>query len=65
MANGHHRQRFTATMTAIVRKQSETVSDDQVAPACPVCHRTVWCTTRAGESNGRLQRATDMAGTGH
>jgi hypothetical protein len=33
-----------------------------VAPDYLVCHRTVECATGAGESNGRLQRATDVEG---
>jgi hypothetical protein len=61
--NDHLRQWSTATGTNTVRKQS-VVRNSPVAPDCPVCHRTVRCTTGAGESNGRLQRATGVAGTG-
>jgi hypothetical protein len=35
-----------------------------VTPDYLVCHRTVRCATGADESNGRLQRATDVARTG-
>jgi hypothetical protein len=38
-------------------RRSETVSDVR-------SHRTVQCTTRANESNGRLQWAVDVAGNG-
>jgi hypothetical protein len=55
--NGHLRQRSTATTTATVRSP-EAVNDVR-------SHQTVRWAIRADESNGRLQRATDVAGTGH
>jgi hypothetical protein len=58
--NGHLRQRSTATRLPWVRnvrsqKQSATI----------MSHWTVRCATRTGESNGRLQWATDVTSIGH
>jgi hypothetical protein len=62
-ANGHLHQRSTATRSERTeeQKRSEKVSRtglSGVPPDCPV-H------LRADKSNGQLQRATDVAGTGH
>jgi hypothetical protein len=47
------------------QKQSEVRNSQrhQVAQYCLVCHRPAQCATGAGESNSRLQQATDMADT--
>jgi hypothetical protein len=43
-----------ATTMGSERQKVRGILRCQVAPDCPVCHRTIRCTTRIGEFNGQL-----------